>query len=80
MRNRIYGRLNSFAYSETLHVLSSADFLFKINFLEKNPSGIPSLSNSLDPDQARRFSGLIWVQTVCKGYRQTTHVGKELND
>ena len=24
------------------------------------------------------MSGLIWVQTVCKGYQQTTQVGKEL--
>ena len=28
------------------------------------------MSNSLDPDQARHWSGLIWVQTVCKGYQQ----------
>ena len=26
------------------------------------------------------MSGLIWVQTVCKGYQQTSLVGKELND
>ena len=25
------------------------------------------------------LSGLIWVQTVCKGYQQTTLVGKELS-
>ena len=31
------------------------------------------MSNSLDPDQGRHF-----VQTVCKGYQQTTLVGKEL--
>ena len=36
------------------------------------------MSNSLDPDQARHFVGLIWGQTVCKGYQQTTLVGKEL--
>ena len=35
------------------------------------------VSNSLDPDQARYFvgpdilSGLIWVQTVCKGNQQS---------
>ena len=29
------------------------------------------VSNRLDPDQARHFVGLIWVQTVCKGYHQT---------
>ena len=32
------------------------------------------MSNSLDPDQARR----IWVQTVCHGYQQTILVDKEL--
>ena len=36
--------------------MSSADF-FKINFLKKNISGILSVSNSLDPDQARRSVG-----------------------
>ena len=30
------------------------------------------MSNSLDPDQADILSGLIWVQTVCKSYQQTT--------
>ena len=33
---------------------------------------------SLGPDQARRFVGPDLGQTVCKGYRQTTLVGKEL--
>ena len=28
---------------------------------------------------AHILSGLIWVQTVCKGYWQTAPVGKELN-
>ena len=32
------------------------------------------MSNSLDPDQARDFVGLILIQTVCKGYQQTTKV------
>ena len=32
------------------------------------------VSNSLDPDEARHFSSLIWVQTVFKGYQQTTKV------
>ena len=26
------------------------------------------------------LSGLIWVQTVCKGYQQTTLTGKELKN
>ena len=36
------------------------------------------MSNSLDPDQAGRLLGLIWAQTVCKGYQQMTLAGKEL--
>ena len=34
------------------------------------------VSNSFDPDQNRLSVGpvLIWVQTVCEGYRQTTKV------
>ena len=30
--------------------------------------------NSLDPDQSKLLSDLIWVQTVCKAYQQTTKV------
>ena len=33
------------------------------------------MSNTLDPDQARHFVRPIWLQTVCKGYQQTTLVG-----
>ena len=36
------------------------------------------MSNSLNPDQANILSGLIWVQTVCKGYKQTTLADKDL--
>ena len=36
------------------------------------------MSNRLDPDQARPSPGLIWVQTVCQDYPQTTLVNKEL--
>ena len=36
------------------------------------------MSNSLDPEQADVLLGLIWVQTVCKGYQQMLLVGKEL--
>ena len=30
--------------------------------------------NSLDRDQDRLLSVLIWIQTVCKGYQQKTKV------
>ena len=33
-----------------------------------------TISVSLDPDQAWHFVGLIWNQTVCKGYQQRTKV------
>ena len=36
------------------------------------------VSNSLDPEQAQQMSGLVWVQTVCKGYQQKTLEGKKL--
>ena len=46
-----------FAFWVILHgfLVSSADFFFKINFLGKSLSGIPSAINSLGPDQARRY-------------------------
>ena len=37
------------------------------------------MSNSLDPDQTRQQFGMIWAQTVGKGYKQTTPVSKQLN-
>ena len=35
------------------------------------------MSNGLDPDQDRHSVILIWVQTVCKGYEETTLVDNE---
>ena len=50
--------------------LSSADF-FKINFLEKILIGIPSVSNSLDPDQPSFVRPDLGLNcTVCKSYQQ----------
>ena len=49
--------------------LSSADFQNSKNYFKINIR----VSNYLDPDQARHFV----VPTVCKGYQQTTLVGKE---
>ena len=55
-----------FAYWEILYVFfCHLQIFFKINFLENF-------------QEIRILSGLIWVQTVCKGYQQTTLVGKEL--
>ena len=59
--------------------LSSADF-FQNQLFRKIPSGIPSECQTgwiqIRPDV---LSGLIWVQSVCKGYQQTALVGNELN-
>ena len=58
------------------NLLSSAVFcvfFFKIMFFEKILSGLPLQCQTvwiqIRPD---KMSGLIWVQTVCKGYQQTT--------
>ena len=59
-------------------------FFFFLNLhFQKGLSGIPSecqtVGIQIRPDV---LSGLIWVQTVCKGYQKTTKsplVGKELN-
>ena len=57
-----------FYYSFTLHYCAFDNFtLWMLIF-----------SNSLDPDQARHFSGLSWGQTVCKGFQQTTKVAPSI--
>ena len=64
--------------------LSSALFFSKSSFSKNSFRNTTRVSNSLDPDQARRpnclqrTSGLIWMQTVCKRYQQTTLGDKEL--
>ena len=52
---------------------------FKINFFEKKNSGIPS-EYQFGSRSGQVLSGLIWAQTVCKGYQQTTLVDKELDE
>ena len=58
--------------------LSSADF-FQNQLFQKILSGISSACQTVwiqvRPDI---LLGLIWVQTVCKSYQQTTPAGKEL--
>ena len=48
---------------------------FKIDFLKKSISGVPSKSQT-GTIQIRTdiLSVLIWVQIVCKGYQQTTKI------
>ena len=69
-----------FTYLIILHAfLSSADFL-QGHFLKKKLSEIPSESQTVwNHIRPNVLSGLIWVQTVCKGYQQKTLVSKELS-
>ena len=55
--------------------LLSADLLFFENFSQK--SQCQTFWIQIRP---KVLSDLIWVQTVCKGYEQTTLVGKELTE
>ena len=48
-------------------------------FRKKSFRNTTSVSNSLDPDQTRQQFGMIWAQTVGKGYKQTTPVSKQSN-
>ena len=54
-----------------IFLLSSSDFIFKINLFEKffHQSVLQTAWIQIRPDVA---SGLIWFQTVCKIYQQTT--------
>ena len=51
-------------------ILLYVDFLKNLNF-----SNTIRVSNGLDPEQD--LSVLIWVQTACKGYHQTTKVAAD---
>ena len=57
-------------------VFLSLLFFLKINFL-KNLSGIDKVWIKFSPNV---LSGLSWVQTVCKVYKQPTLTGKKLNN
>ena len=77
---KLYSSYNYDCFSNFACFLSSADF-FQNQLFGKIISGIPSecqtVWNQIRPDV---LSGLIWVQTVCEGYQQTTLVGKEFYD
>ena len=47
---------------------------FKINLFKKSFRNTIRVSNGLDLDQDQCSVALIWIQTVCKGYKQTTKV------
>ena len=48
-------------------------FISKLLFLKISFRNTVRVSNGLDPNQDRRFV-LIWIQTVCEGFQQTTKV------
>ena len=54
--------------------LSSVNFFFKLTVSKKNLAGIPSECQTVWIVLSSNTSGLIWVQTICKGYQQTTKV------
>ena len=60
-------RMRNSAYGVILHVFSFKIKLFKI-FFSGTPSEYQTVWIQSRPDL---LSGLIWVQTVCKSYRQT---------
>ena len=47
-----------------------ADFFQKDFFMKDSFTNTIRVSNSLDQIKPDKMSGLIWVQTVCKGYQQ----------
>ena len=73
-------RFNSDSWEIVHAFLSSADFFSKSTF-QKIISGIPSECQTdwiqMGPGI---LSSLIWIQSVCKGYEQTTLVDKELRN
>ena len=71
---KLFAPLFHFAY-----FLMSVDFFFQNQLFGKIISGISSECQTVWKQNRPDISlGLIWVQTVCKGYQQTTLVGKEL--
>ena len=72
IKNTVICSLGNFEFFCHLLIFS------KSTFSKNSFRNIFRVSNSLDPDQAQsKTSGLVWVQTACKGYQQMTLVGKE---
>ena len=47
-----------------------------VSFSQNSFRNSLKVSNSLDLDQVKELFGLIWIQTVCKGYQQMTEFSK----
>ena len=73
-----YLAINSLPPGKFFYVFCRLLIFFKINFFQKILSGIPSECQidwiHIRPDI---ILGLIWVQSVCKGYQQSTQGYKE---
>ena len=63
--------LGNFSY-----VLSSSDYIlfFKFILIQESHQSVKQFGS-----RSGLLSGLIWVQTVCKGYQQTALVNKEFS-
>ena len=59
-------------------ILKFVDIFFKIKLFNNNKNHVYHKSvNQFGPGSSPDvLSGLIWVQTVCKGYQQMSLVGK----
>ena len=71
--------LNSLPYGKKFQTFLLSAVFFQNQLIWKILSGIPSECQTVWIQiRPNTLSGRIWVQTVCKGYQQTTLVGKEL--
>ena len=61
-----------------LHVFLSSAFFFKINYFKEIFLEYHQCQTYWIQFRPDIWSGLIWFQTVSKGYKQTTLVGKKL--
>ena len=55
-------------------LLALADFFQNKLFLKKNSGTLSECQTTWIQIKTDLFSALIWVQTVCRGYKQTTKV------
>ena len=74
-RRKWYLTVILFAYWVIFHAFCHLQTFFKINFFEiRSECQTVWIQIRIDI-----LSILIWVQTVCKGYKQTTHLGRDNN-
>ena len=69
-----------FAYWVILHIFCRLLIFSKLTFSRKNSGTLSEYQVVWIQIRTDILSVLIWVQTVCKGYQQTTLAGKELHN